>query len=322
MAEFTPDVEADERRDFKRAIMDPAWMAGVQELDETDSDHRARAVHMIAQTIVAGAIQDTVENLEARHASVVKDLQDKVEHAVQAIDDSDQLRIEETRAKERFKTAADSWRADFMKRNAEAVTAVRAVESLGRMVTAILSTFQHAGHPGYAARQSGWISETHLAEWREQLAATLDEVAQAKNATSAVPTEPLSPAPDYLGRQATVDGLQAVLDELKAFREEWRNDRAAEVTYAALETGGCCPQYDPATGVHTPADLDPVPAPSELAQLIATGKPLVADTLQDCSSCGATNEECLESITRSKAARSCCGTCKMTNTHPPKVVKP
>lgn len=322
MEEFTSDQEKDERRDIKRAIMDPAWLAGVQELDETDSDHRARSVHMLVQMIVAGAIQETTSSLEEYHQGVVKDLQGKVEHAVQAIDDSDQLRIEETRAKERFKTAADSWRADFMKRNAEAVTAVRAVESLGRMVTAILSTFQHAGHPGYAARQSGWISETHLAEWREQLAATLDEVAQAKNATSAVPTEPLDGG-NRIGVVVDIPaGLEAVLDELKAFREEWRKDRAAEVTYAELETVGCCPQYDPATGVHTPADLDPVPAPSELAQLIATGKPMVANTLQDCSSCGATNEECLESITRSKAARSCCGTCKMTNTHPPKVVKP
>lgn len=38
--------------------------------------------------------------------------------------------------------------------------------------------------------------------------------------------------------------------------------------------------------------------------------------LADCMSCGFTDAECQAVIRLTQASRSCCGTCKNTNTHP------
>ena len=40
-------------------------------------------------------------------------------------------------------------------------------------------------------------------------------------------------------------------------------------------------------------------------------------TLADCTSCGATDWQCRKIMAVTKASRSCCSRCKMTDTHPP-----
>lgn len=39
--------------------------------------------------------------------------------------------------------------------------------------------------------------------------------------------------------------------------------------------------------------------------------------LQNCRSCGRSDSECRQVIDSTAAARSCCGTCKIIDTHPP-----